>query len=122
MKVITILAGLLIGSIAYHLNVDNETLLGMPSYQVSWICMSLGALVGALLISIFSKEKTSRVALLIFVGIILSIIGHMAYDISFTSRQHKLAPFELVVYSILSLPTAFAGAYLGRIVARWKKS
>lgn len=120
MQTAAIIAGLLIGSIAYHLNVDNEIIMGLPSYQMSWICMSLGAFIGALLISIFSNQKASKVALLVYVGIILSIIGRMVFDSSFTSREHNLAPFELIIYSILCLPTAFAGAYLGKWINRWK--
>lgn len=121
MKITTILAGLLIGSIAYHLNVGNEKIMGIPSYQVSWISTSLGALIGAFLIRVLSKDKTSKVALFIFLGIILSVTGRILYDISFTPITHNMAPLEIIVYSILTIPTAFAGAYLGQIVNSWQK-
>jgi uncharacterized membrane protein YfcA len=121
-QITTIIAGLLIGSIAYHLNVENTIIMGLPSYQVSWISMSLGALIGAFLISIFSKEKTSEVASLVFAGIILSIIIQIVYDLFFTSKTHNLLGLEIILYSILCLPTAFIGAYLGKFITRWKKN
>jgi hypothetical protein len=121
-KITTILLGLLVGSIAYHLNVDSEKIMDLPSYQVSWIAMSLGALISGFLISIFSKYKVIKVALLLFLGIILSIIGRMVYDSYFTSSTHHLAGLEIIVYSIISFSAAFVGAYLGQLINRWQKN
>lgn len=120
-QITTIITGLLIGSVAYHLNIENEKIMSLPSYQVSWVSISFGTLSGAFLTSILSMEKTSKVALLIFAGIILSIIIRIAYDTFFTSKTHNLLGLEIIVYSILCLPAAFIGAFLGRFIARWKR-
>lgn len=121
-NITAIIAGLIIGSISYNLNADNETIWGIPSYLASWISISACTFTGAFLITIFTTDKTSRVALLLFVGIILSIIGRMVFDIAFTSTEHHLAPLELIVYSMLSLTTAFSGAFLGEFIRRKKNN
>ena len=120
-SIIAILLGFIVGSIAYSLNVDNEKIMNLPSYQVRWITMSLGAFVCSFLISSFSNAKTSKVAHLVFAGIILSIIVRIAYDINFTDVSHNLLGIEIIIYSVITLPTAIIGAHLGKTNSTWKK-
>jgi RsiW-degrading membrane proteinase PrsW (M82 family) len=114
----TILAGIVIGSLAYHLNVDNESIFGFDSALVSWSAMSIGAFLGAFLIRISTKEKPTKIALLVVAGILLAVILRMIYDTTFTERSHSLAGIEIFIYSVLTLPTAFAGAFLGHLMKR----
>ncbi len=115
---VTIIVGVLVGSIAYHLNVDGTMLMGVPSYQVSWVSVGLGAFVGALVMKTLSTTRsTANVALTLYVGIILAIVLRMIVDVVTASKDHNLFPLELIVYSALTIPTAFMGASVGHAVS-----
>jgi len=65
------------------------------------------------------KMNIATILVGLLVGeIALSIIGRMVFDGLFTARAHDLAGLEIVVYSLLSFPTALVGAYVGQLMER----
>jgi uncharacterized membrane protein YccC len=103
------LVGLIIGGITYWFKPYGE--LGIPEIVLPW---SLGAFLGSLLLMLFVNEKPPKIALLVSLGIALAVLARIIYDTTFVdSTSHNMAPFEIIICGIITIPSAFAGAYLG---------
>lgn len=108
--------GFIVGSLAYNLNSDNETVMGMTAVYASWIALHIGTFLGALTLGAFSVAKKSRLAWYVLSGVLLAVVGKMAYDSTFTTSTHNLAGMELIVYTVICLPAAFGGAYAAQFI------
>ncbi|WP_167618358.1 hypothetical protein [Maribellus sediminis] len=115
----TTLVGLIIGGIAYWFQPYNRsTVLGINMYLI----MSLGAFFASFLLRVFGNEKPPKIALLVSLGIALAVIARIIYDTTFfDSTSHNLAPFEIIICGIITIPSAFAGTYLGLLFKKINK-
>lgn len=111
-KVWSILVGLVVGSIAYSFNVDNETIWGFPSVFFSWGLMAAGTFAGSFLLTIFLRAQPSKTALFVYLGVLLGVIAQIGYDLFQDPSTHTLFPLEIIFISFITLPCVFAGAYL----------
>lgn len=103
------LVGLIVGGLAYWFKPYGE--LGMPEIVLPW---SLGAFFASFLLKFFVNEKLPQIALLVSLGVALAVLARIIYDTTFwDSTSHNLAPFEIIICGIITIPAAFAGAYLG---------
>jgi hypothetical protein len=113
------LAGLIVGGIAYWFQpYDWDTVLGINIYLI----MAIGALFASFLLKLFVNEKPTKIALLVSLGMALAVLARIIYDITFyDSTSHNMAPFEIIICGIITIPPAFAGVYLGLLVNKFKK-
>lgn len=118
-KFSAILVGMFVGITTYWFVAYNEkSLMGIHIY----ILMSLEAFLGSFLLSFYFNKQPSQIAFLIYLGLILSITLRIIYDISFwDSTSHNLAPIELFLFTLITLPPGFAGTYLAQFIRRWKR-
>jgi len=112
------LVGVLIGAISnwihpYHeLNLEDSPILSV---------LILGSLLGSFLLTLYLNKRYSEIALLVTLGVVLAFIARIVYDITFwDSHSHNLAPFEIIT-SLITLPSAFTGSFLGHLIKRFKK-
>ena len=108
---ITFFVGLIIGGLAYWFQPYNQTsVLGINM----WLIMGIGALVGSLLLNIASIAKPHVIALLVSLGVVLAVLFRIIYDTIFWDpTSHNLAPFELLLASAVTIPSAFIGILFG---------
>ena len=113
------LTGLLVGAISYWpVPYSEMNLLGL----YPWLLASSAALAGALLFTLFLNQKPWKIALSMTLGVVLAILIRIIYDTSFWDpTSHNLAPFELMIVGLQTLPATFAGAYLGLLFKKLKK-
>jgi cytochrome c oxidase subunit IV len=118
-----VVLGVALGFIAYSFSEEYEgkTILGIPSTQFSWILLSLGALVESFLIQIYMQWSASKTALLTYSGIILGVIALIFYHVIFFNLNHNLAHIEIIIISIIVLPSAFLGAFSSKLIQYFKK-
>ncbi len=114
------LVGLIIGGIAYWFQPYNQsTVLGINMYLI----MTVGAIFASLLLKLFVNEKSPKIALLVSLGVVLAILARIIYDTTFwDSTSHNLAPFEIIFCGIITIPSAFAGTFLGFLIKDFKKT
>jgi uncharacterized membrane protein YccC len=105
------LVGLIIGGIAYWFQpYGQDTVLGINM----WLIMSMGAFIASFLLMLFVNEKPPKIALLISLGVALAVLARIIYDTTFyDSTSHNMAPFEIIICGIVTIPSAFVGVYLG---------
>lgn len=103
------LAGLIIGGIAYWFQPYNhDTVLGINMYLI----MTVGAFFASLFLMLFGNEKPSKIALLVSLGVLLAVLARIIYDTTFVDpTSHNLAPFEIIICGIITIPSAFAGTF-----------
>jgi len=113
------LVGILIGAISYWRIPYDE----MNYFEMSiWLFVGCGALIGSIFSTLFFKQEPWKVGLFITLGVVLSVIIRIIYDVAFwDSTSHNLAPFEVILSGLQSLPMAFVGAYLAKIIQTIKK-
>jgi len=118
-KIWVTLVGILIGAISYW---------RIPYVEINlleiniWLFVGSGTLIGAFFLTLFFDQKPWKVGLLITLGVILAIIIRIIYDITFwDSTSHNIAPFEVILGGLQSLPMAFVGGYLAKIIQKFKK-
>jgi len=118
-KIWVTLVGMLIGAISYWRIPYAE----MNLLEINiWLFVGSGTLIGALFSTLLFNQKPWKVGLLITLGVILSVIIRIIYDVTFwDSTSHNLAPFELIFGGLQSLPMAFVGAYLAKFIRTFKK-
>jgi hypothetical protein len=114
-----ILTGILVGAISYwRIPYAEMHLLGINM----WVFLGSGTLIGSILSTLLFNQKPWKIGLLITFGVILSIIIRIIYDVTFwDSTSHNLAPFEVIIGGLQSLPMAFVGAYLSKFIQTVKK-
>lgn len=107
-----ILIGVIIGAISYWFNPYNDLyFLGIHI----WILMGVGAFLGAILSRLLFLTKTSKCALFLTLGILISVLLRIIYDITFWDpTSHNLAPFEIIIAALITLPASFLGSFLAK--------
>lgn len=107
-----ILIGVIIGAISYWFNSYNDLyFLGIHI----WILMGVGAFLGAILSRLLFLTKTSKSALFLTLGILISVLLRIIYDITFWDpTSHNLAPFEIIIAALITLPASFLGSFLAK--------
>lgn len=107
------LVGLIIGGIAYWFQPYNQmTVLGLHI----WLIMGVGAFLGSISLKLYLKEKPLKIALLVSLGVALAVLARIIFDVTFWDpTSHNLAPFEIIISGIITIPSAIAGGYLGRL-------
>lgn len=118
-RILTTLIGLIIGGIAYWFQPYNQsTVLGINI----WMIISMGAFIASFLRMLFVNEKPTEIALLLALGVELAVLARIVYDITFWDKtSHNLAPFEIILCGIITIPSAFIGVYLALLLKRNKK-
>jgi uncharacterized membrane protein YccC len=108
------LVGLIIGGIAcWFQPYDQNTVLGINM----WLIMSMGAFIASFLLMLFVNEKPPKIALLVSLGVVLAVLARIIYDTTFyDSTSHNMAPFEIIICGIVTIPSAFVGVYLGLLI------
>jgi len=106
----TTLVGLIIGGISYWIP-PNEQIVSL-----------LGAFFGSMILMIYLNEKPPKIALLVSLGVVLALYVKIHFDMDSFGEydSHNFAPFELIFCAIYTIPSAFAGAYLGLIIKNIK--
>ena len=117
-KIWVTLVGLLIGAVSYWRIPYAE----MNYSEIGlWLSVGSGALIGSLLSNLILNQNPWRVALLITLGVVLAIVIRIIYDTTFwDSTSHNLAPFEVGYGGLQSLPMTFFGAYLAKLIHKFK--
>ena len=118
-KFLITLIGFLIGGVSYWRTPYNE--LNLLDTQM-WILFVFGTLIGSFIVNLYLNNKPIKVAILISLGVVLSVIFRILYEITFMdTSSHNLAPFEILVSVIQTLPMSLLGAYLGKAILKFKK-
>ena len=113
------LVGLIIGGISYWFQPYNQIQILGSNIPLVW---SLGAFFGSLLLMIYFNEKPPKIALLISLGVALAVLARIIYDTIFwDATSHNLAPFEIILCGIITIPSAFMGVYLALLMKKLKK-
>ena len=113
------LVGLIIGGISYWFQPYNQIQILGSNIPLVW---SLGAFFGSLLLMIYFNEKPPKIALLISLGVALAVLARIIYDTTFwDATSHNLAPFEIILCGIITIPSAFMGVYLALLMKKLKK-
>jgi hypothetical protein len=115
------LLGSVIGIIAYSLNMDNVMIMEIPAFFFSLISMSLGVFFLSFISSIYLPIPASRLISIIYLSAVGAIILKIIYDILLIDRSHNLFPLELIVYSLIILPSTVIGSSFGKILFKIKK-
>lgn len=112
-RILSILSGFLIGVLAYWLQPYNENAV----FGVSiWLILGLGSFIASFILIMIFKKKPYLIALIVSLGIVLAVLARIIYDIIFfDSTSHNLAPLEILITSIVSIPSAIIGVYLGAL-------
>jgi hypothetical protein len=111
------LVGLIIGEMSFW--VENYFQSDVPVIFLIW---SIVAFFGSLFLKFFVNEKPPKIAFLVSLGIVLSVLLRIIYDITFVdSTSHNLAPFEIIICGFITIPSAFVGVYLGLLIKKFKK-
>ena len=115
-KFLVIGVGFVIGALSvWFVAYDKQVIMGVSSYTL----IGIGSFVASLCLSLFRNDHPKQLALRVYLGILLAAIARIAYDTTLVDpTSHNLFPFELIVYTIFSLPPALAGAYLVYLVRR----
>ena len=112
------LVGLIIGGISYWFQPYNQIQILGSNIPLVW---SLGAFFGSLLLMIYFNEKPPKIALLISLGVALAVLARIIYDTTFwDATSHNLAPFEIILCGIITIPSAFMGVYLALLMKKLK--
>ena len=118
-KFLITLIGFLIGAVSYWRTPYEE--LNLLDTQM-WILFVFGTLIGSFIVNLYLNNKPIKVAILISLGVVLSVIFRILYEITFMdTSSHNLAPFEILVSVIQTLPMSLLGAYLGKTILKLKK-
>jgi len=69
------------------------------------------------------KILPSKIALLVFLGVVLAVYVRIHFDMDSFGEydSHNLLPIEFIAFAIYTIPSAFAGAYLGLLIKKFKK-
>ena len=115
-KLLVTLVGVLVGASSYWPIPYEE--LDYLAIKI-WGIVGLGSLIASYFSTVLIKQKSAQTALLITIGVILSVIIRILYDITFwDSTSHNLAPFEILFSGLQSLPMAYVGAYLAKVIQK----
>ncbi len=116
----TTLVGLIIGGISYWFLPSERLNFGEPLVYLTWI---IGTFCGSLLLVIYLNEKPPKIALLVFLGVVLAVYVRIHFDMDSFGEydSHNLLPIEFIFCGIITIPSAFAGAYLGLLIKMFKK-
>lgn len=122
-----VLAGVLVGAIGYWFQPYNQpTILGLHI----WVVMGVGAFLAAALLLFFLEEKPGNkaglialgIAFFVALGVVAAVLARIIYDTLFRdSTSHNLAPFELLICFVVTIPGAFAGALLALFANQHRK-
>ena len=117
--IVTTLTGVIIGGIAYWFQPYNQsTVLGINI----WLIISVGAFVSSFLLQLFVNEKPAKIALLVSLGVALAVLARIIFDVTFRdATSHNLAPFEIIICGIVTVPSAFVGVFLAHLIKKLKK-
>lgn len=111
------LVGLIIGEMSFWVETYFQS--DIPVIFLIW---SIVAFFGSLFLKLFVNEKPPKIALLVSLGIVLSVLLRIIYDITFVdSTSHNLAPLEIIICGFITIPSAFMGVYLGLLIKKFKK-
>jgi|GEM_PF-1727064 hypothetical protein len=76
----------------------------------------------AFLLGAFLSVEVPTIAMIFTGSVLLAVIVKFFYDIQFVDpASHNLLPFEIGMYLLVTSPSAFVGAFLGKMVKRGKK-
>ncbi len=117
--IVTTLTGAIIGGMAYWFQPYNQsTVLGINI----WLIIGIGAFIASFLLQLFVNEKPAKIALLVSLGVALAVLARIVYDVTFRdSTSHNLAPFEIIICGIVTVPSAFIGVYPAFLIKKYKK-
>ena len=117
--IVTTLTGAIIGGMAYWFQPYNQsTVLGINI----WLIIGIGAFIASFLLQLFVNEKPAKIALLVSLGVALAVLARIVYDVTFRdSTSHNLAPFEIIICGIVTVPSAFVGVFLAHLIKKLKK-
>ena len=118
-KYISIIVGFIIGAITYWFHPYSQLKILTSSIPYFW---SFGAFFGSIILILLFQEKPPKIALLISFGVVLAVLLRIVYDITFWDKtSHNLAPFEIIFCGIITIPSAFIGAYAAYFIKKLKK-
>lgn len=117
--IVTTLTGAIIGGMAYWFQPYNQsTVLGINI----WLIIGIGAFIASFLLQLFVNEKPAKIALLVSLGVALAVLARIIFDVTFwDSTSHNLAPFEIIICGIVTVPSAFVGVFLAHLIKKLKK-
>jgi hypothetical protein len=113
------LAGLIAGGASFFA----QHLLGakLPGFSVLYFTIII-AFLFAFLLAAFLSVEVPTIAMIFSGSVLLAVIVKYFYDIQFVDPTlHNLLPFEIGMYLLATSPSAFVGAFLGKMVKRRAK-
>lgn len=115
-KIGTTLVGLIIGGTAYWFQPYNQlTILGIHI----WLIMGVGTFLGSIGLMLYLNQKPLKTAMQVCLGVGLAVITRIVYDVTlWDSTTHNLAPFEIIITAIITIPSAITGGYLGLLIKK----
>lgn len=92
---------------------------GVPDFVLPW---SLGTFFASFLLKYFVDEKRLIIALLVSLGVVLAVFARIKYDVTYYDpTSHNLWPLEIIICGIITIPSAYAGTFLGLLLRILKK-
>jgi len=117
LKITALLAGFLTGVLGYWLNEYNV----MHVYGIHiYVILVAGAFLSALLLAGTASGMSIKSATSIYIGVILAVVGRIAYDLMNDSTSHNLFPFEILFVSLAVIPAIGIGAFLSGLIKKRK--
>jgi len=118
-KILIITIGLIIGIISYwFISYDDIQIKG----NFIFLSAILGSFIGSFILNFILKVKPNKIPKFISLGVSIAILIRIIYDTTFWDKtSHNLAPFEIIYFIIISLPSAFAGSYLPELIKYLKR-
>lgn len=116
---IATLIGLTIGALTYWILPTEKIQILTSNVPYIW---SFGSFFGSILLMFLFKAKAPLIALLVSFGVVLAVFARIVYDITLLDNtSHNLAPFELILCGVITIPSAFIGAYGAYFIKKLKK-
>jgi len=116
-RIVATLVGLIIGGISYWVPPYNHLTIFGSYLTLTW---SLSSFFVSLVLMFFINEKPLKIALLIFLGVVLAVLSRIIYDkIFWITESHKLALFEIMFCGFVIIPSAYAGGYLALLIKKF---
>jgi hypothetical protein len=108
-NLVIIAIGFLIGTIGYWIaDFTDERAL----FKTVSTILGPGTFIGAIISTIYRKNKPILNALMISLGVLLGMLSRIFWDIIQDPKSHNFFPIELLIGLAIVLPVAFLGSFL----------
>lgn len=110
---LVLVLGITVGAISYWFNTYNEmNLFGVHIYYI----MIAGSFLASYLSVYLIIRKPVDVSLIVTLGVLISVLCRIFFDINNDPTSHNLFPFEVIAALVITIPSTFAGSYISKFI------